>query len=594
MALSRDALRLDRMRRGDDRAFERLHARHHAAVLAFCRHLTGSREDAEDAVQHTFLAAYRKIADGGEAPDWRPWLFTVARNRCLTLLRARRGESPLVDPDGAAAFDGLAVEVERREELRDLVRDMARLPERQRAALVLSQLDALSYREIGTVLDVTPEQVKALVFQARSALAAAREARDAPCTDIRQQIATARGSALRRRVLRRHVGQCEGCREFETIVRRQRQELGLLLPVVPAAGLAQSILASGVGREGAATASSGGAAVAASGGAGVVGGLTAVGAAGTLKLAVVVAVVGGSAAGALAADLPERVERSAPWHDDGRGGERAGRAGSGGDGEGPGFEGRPFAGTLGDPGARGESERRGAEPDAFALDGRRRPTDDARAGERIAGGDARDEGSGEGGVTDETPGASEPSPDRGRAREDRPPGLAKRGKLPPGLAKRDGAVPGRPGHGKPVDRPGANSGQGGAGGRGPGGGGGQANGGGQGRSGAGGQGNAGGPGGNGGAGGQGNAGGQGGNGGAGGQGNAGGQGTGGGGGQANGGVQGNGGSQGNGGGQGNSGSQGNTGSQGNSGGNGGSQGNGAAQGAGGSGGNAGGSPGQPR
>jgi RNA polymerase sigma factor (sigma-70 family) len=613
MALSRDALRPDRMRRGDDRAFERLHARHHASVLAFCRHLTGSREDAEDAVQHTFLAAYRQLAGGGEAPDWRPWLFIVARNRCLTLLRARRGESPLVDPDGAATFDGLAVEVERREELRDLVRDMARLPERQRAALVLSQLDALSYREIGTVLEVTPEKVKALVFQARSALAAAREARDAPCPEIRQQIATARGAALRRRVLRRHVGQCEGCREFEAIVRRQRAELGLLLPVVPAAGVAQSILAGGAGREGAATASAGGAVAAASGGAGVVGGLTALGAAGTLKIAVVAAVVGSSAAGALAADLPERVERAAPWHD---GGELAGAGDRGGSGGGPAGEGRPFGGALEAPGARRESERGDADSEVVAVDGKRHRTDDARAGGGRGGGEeARDDGSRDGRATDEAPVGDEPSPGRGgrdddlppglAKRDKLPPGLAKRDKLPPGLAKRDGSARGKSGHGKPADRPGGGTGKGGAGSGGLGRGGGQANGGGQGGSGGGAQGNAGGQG-NGNAGGQGNgnAGGQGqanGNGqGNGGQGNGGSQGNAGGGGQGNGGSQGNagGGGQGNAGGQANGGGQGNDGGQGQGGGqgSGGGQG-GAGQGGGSSGGNgggnAGGSPGQP-
>ena len=118
MALSHDARPVAWARRGDDARFEQLHARHQPAILAFCRHLTGNREDAEDAVQHTFLAAYRRLADSAETTEWRPWLFTVARNRCLTLLRARRGEDLLVEPDLATSFYGLALEVERRQELR--------------------------------------------------------------------------------------------------------------------------------------------------------------------------------------------------------------------------------------------------------------------------------------------------------------------------------------------------------------------------------------------------------------------------------------------------------------------------------------------
>jgi RNA polymerase sigma factor (sigma-70 family) len=498
MALSRDA-GPEHVRRDDE--FELLHARHQAAVLAFCRHLTGSREDAEDAVQHTFLAAYRRIADGDETTDWRPWLFTVARNRCLTLVRSRRGEGPLVDSEAVAAVDGLAIEVERRQELRDLVRDMARLPEPQRAALVLSQLDALSYREIGTVLDVAPEKVKALVFQARSSLASAREARDAPCVEIRREIATARGSALRRRLLRRHVGQCDGCREFEVALTRQRQDLGILLPVAPSAGLARAILG-GAGREGAATASAGGAALASGGtGAGLVGSLAALGAGGAVKLAVVVAIAGSSAAGALAADLPARIEHAAPWSDRARD-----RAGNGPAGAAPvTIDERRDSGsgsTPGEPGDGGGAPSERAAPrahdgersgDATRLD---EPVVDEGAGvdagpgQGGAGGQQPEQGGG-----DRPPGATPQGLPPGLAKRDTlPPGLAKRDELPPGLAKRDGAAPGRSGKAPASGQPAGSPGNGNSGGS-PGNSGGQANGGGQGNGGGPGNGNANAPGG---------------------------------------------------------------------------------------------------
>ncbi len=433
MALSRDARLVDRARRGDDSAFEQLHARHQPAILAFCRHLTGNREDAEDAVQHTFLAAYGRIIDSTERVEWRPWLFTVARNRCLTLLRARRGEH-LLDPDIATSFDGLALEVERRQELRDLVGDMGRLPEPQRAALVLSQLDALSYREIGTVLDVTPEKVKALVFQARSSLTTAREAREAPCLEIRHEIATARGAALRRRLLRRHVGQCEGCREFEVSVKRQRHDLGLLLPIAPSAGLNQAVL-DAVDRETAAAGSAGAAAMGGGAGAGLGGTLAAIGLPGIAKFAVVALVVGGGASGALAADLPERVGVAVPWHE---GGERvAGERGVGRDVQ-------PLGSGSPEPGAaapghedRGGEGKSGERPDqhgpALAV------ADDGELPGRGAGG--------------ETP----RQPDSGGG-ESLPPGLAKRDELPPGLAKRDGDLP--PGLAKRGGAPSAKPGNG--------------------------------------------------------------------------------------------------------------------------------------
>src|SRR5215208_195020 len=75
---------------GDERAFEAVYDRHHRALLAFCRHMLGSQEEAEDALQQTFLRAHRSLVAQGAPDELRPWLFAIARNRCLTMLAARR------------------------------------------------------------------------------------------------------------------------------------------------------------------------------------------------------------------------------------------------------------------------------------------------------------------------------------------------------------------------------------------------------------------------------------------------------------------------------------------------------------------------
>ena len=75
--------------------------------------------------------------------------------------------------------EGLTEEVQRREELRELVADLGKLPESQRAALVLSELEALSHAQIAQVLQVDTAKVRSLVFQARGSLISTREARDA-------------------------------------------------------------------------------------------------------------------------------------------------------------------------------------------------------------------------------------------------------------------------------------------------------------------------------------------------------------------------------------------------------------------------------
>jgi RNA polymerase sigma factor (sigma-70 family) len=242
------------VRDGEEGAFEALYDRHHPAILGFCRHMLGTREEAEDAVQHTFLSAFRDLARSEKPIELRPWLFAIARNRCLSLLRARRAHVALDRAEPTT--DGLTATVERREDLRELLADLACLPEDQRAALLLAELGALDHAGIATVLGCPREKVKALVFQARTSLAANREARATPCDEIRVELATAAGAALRRGPLRRHLRVCAGCRAFKAEVATQRKLLALALPVVPSMALKASVLSSAMGG---ASASSGGA-----------------------------------------------------------------------------------------------------------------------------------------------------------------------------------------------------------------------------------------------------------------------------------------------------------------------------------------------
>jgi RNA polymerase sigma factor (sigma-70 family) len=274
-------------RAGDEQAFERLYARYRPELLAFCRHLTGQREDAEDAVQFTFYVTYREIVGTTRPLDLRPWLFTVARNRCSSLLRRRRAHPTLRALDGReAATEPPPDELERREELRELIRDLQALPVQQREALLLSEIADLRHAEIAPIIGVSQAKVKALVFQARSSLTTAREARDADCEDIRQELATQSGGALRRRRLRRHVRGCVACSAFEHALGEQRRRIAALVPL--AGGSAP--LGSGLTSLGAAG-SSGGASTLAGG---LTGALMAAGADGALKAAIAVVAVAGS------------------------------------------------------------------------------------------------------------------------------------------------------------------------------------------------------------------------------------------------------------------------------------------------------------
>ena len=233
----------------------------------------------------------------------RAWLYTIARNRCLSVLRARR-ETPVDDLDELPT-ENLSAEVQRRQDLRDLLHDVGGLPEEQRAALVLAEVGGVSHDEIAQVLGVQREKVKALVFQARSSLIASRDARETPCEDIRMQLAELRGGALRRNSLRRHLKVCPGCRDFRAAVQDQRKMLALALPVAPTLLLKQGVMAGALGSGAAAaggTVAAGGLAGAAGGGSLLAGG----GAAVTAKVLAIAAIAGGGAAGFKAAVPDER------------------------------------------------------------------------------------------------------------------------------------------------------------------------------------------------------------------------------------------------------------------------------------------------
>ena len=149
------------------------------------------------------------------------------------------------------ATAGLAEEVQTRADLRAVVEDVARLPDDQRAALVLAELADLSHAQIGEVIGVRAGKVKALVHQARTTLIAERDAREQPCEEIREQLATARGGALRRGPLRRHLRLCAPCRAYRDAVAAQRRTLAAVLPVAPSAGLKAGILGAATGGGGA-------------------------------------------------------------------------------------------------------------------------------------------------------------------------------------------------------------------------------------------------------------------------------------------------------------------------------------------------------
>jgi RNA polymerase sigma factor (sigma-70 family) len=217
--------------------------------------MLGSHQDGEDALQRTFASAYRALLIDEREIELRPWLFAIARNECLSILRQRHPTGELEDAESAT--EGLSARVEGREDLRDLLADLRALPERQRAALLLSELGGLTHAQIAEAVAARPEQIKAYVFQARSHLIAERDARERSCLEVRAQLASSRGAALLQRELNRHLRRCRGCRDYSAALRRQRRAMAIVLPVAPSLALRSAVLKGALGSAQGAGASSG-------------------------------------------------------------------------------------------------------------------------------------------------------------------------------------------------------------------------------------------------------------------------------------------------------------------------------------------------
>jgi len=287
-------------RSGQQAAFETLVARYQARLLAFIRHMVRSREDAEDVLQEVFAAAFNAIMADTREINARPWLYRIARNRALNHLR-RATAVGVDDMDASFADTGVSTseKVHRKEEFRLLVEDISHLPESQRSALVLREMDALSYEQIADVMDTTVPSVKSLLVRARIGLAEAAEARKLTCDEVRLELGeAAEGIGSPSPAVRRHVKQCERCRSFRTQLRSNNRALAAVLPIGPLILLKKTLLfklglAKLAGGSGAATATAGAgggtAAAAAGGSAAVSAGGMAAGAV-AIKAAAVVAV----------------------------------------------------------------------------------------------------------------------------------------------------------------------------------------------------------------------------------------------------------------------------------------------------------------
>jgi RNA polymerase sigma-70 factor (ECF subfamily) len=180
-----DAL-VSRARAGDALAFERLMILTERRVASVAWRLLGNREDARDAAQETYLRVYKYLARFREGEDFHGWLYRITVNVCRDLARKRRAggeqfDETEIERDGQATFENLRsgghrphapLDAEsaalRSQQLALIRRALATLPEKERAAVVLRDLEGLSTEEVSRALGSRPVTVRSQVSSARA------------------------------------------------------------------------------------------------------------------------------------------------------------------------------------------------------------------------------------------------------------------------------------------------------------------------------------------------------------------------------------------------------------------------------------------
>ena len=258
-----------RATRGDQRAFEAIYNRYHQSLYRFCLAMVGGNpQDAQDALQNTMVKVLRALPGEQRQIQLKPWLYRIARNEAVEMLRRRR-DSVELEPELTVAGEEIAQTVEDRERLRVLFADLDALPERQRAALVMRELAGFGFEEIGAAFGSSPAVARQTLYEARLSLREMEGGREMSCEDVMRKLSDADGRVTRRRELRAHLRGCPACRAFRDEIGTRRNELAAIapLPLAVSAGLLHGVLgaqASAGGSAGAAAGATAGKAVATS------------------------------------------------------------------------------------------------------------------------------------------------------------------------------------------------------------------------------------------------------------------------------------------------------------------------------------------
>ncbi|MFI5801219.1 RNA polymerase sigma factor [Streptomyces sp. NPDC051561] len=168
-----DRLLAVRAGEGDEGAFEVLVRRHGPELLRLAARMLGSTTEAEDAVQESFVSAWRSLPEFRGDAAFLTWMYRIVTNRCLNQLRSRRPVTHLdaVPERETPGHEGSPVrDAEAGAALRELSRALEGLSPEQRACWLLREMHGMSYEDIADTVGISPQAVRGRMFRARRAL----------------------------------------------------------------------------------------------------------------------------------------------------------------------------------------------------------------------------------------------------------------------------------------------------------------------------------------------------------------------------------------------------------------------------------------
>ena len=253
-ALAREASR------GEERALERIYRDYHQPLYRFCLAIVGNPQDAQDALQNTMVKMLRALPGETRRIALKPWLYRIAHNESIDLLRRRRPDVSLETSEPRVGEE-LAVKVEARQRLRLLLADLSALPERQRETLLMREAAGLSFEEIGVALETSAAVARQTLYEARLGLRQMDAGREMECEAVTKALSDGDGRVRRRRDIRAHLRDCGHCRAFAEEIDSRGDTLAAIspLPAVAAAAVLQGLVGGGTAGGGAAGAGAAGA-----------------------------------------------------------------------------------------------------------------------------------------------------------------------------------------------------------------------------------------------------------------------------------------------------------------------------------------------